>query len=50
MKAKLSSDDQLLLYKMIEVPNMTLAVRAVSMKITSIMNKLSQVNVCIIYK
>ena len=41
MKAKLSSDDQLLLYKMIEVPNMALAVRAVSMKITSIMNKLS---------
>ena len=41
MKAKLSSDDQLLLYKMIEVPNMTLAVRAVSMKITIIMNKLS---------
>ena len=29
MKAKFNSDDELLLYKMIEVPNMTIVVRAV---------------------
>ena len=50
MKIKFNSDDKLPLNKMIEILSMIIVVRAVFMKITNIIDKSSQINICINYR
>ena len=51
MKNKFNSDDELPLNKMIEIPTKTMIVRAIFfLKITNIIHKYFQMNVCIKYK
>ena len=50
MKIKFNLDDQLPLNKAIEIPTITIVARAMFLKITNIIHKLSQMNVCIKYK
>ena len=47
MKIKCNSDNRLPLNKTIEISGMIIVLRAVFMKITNIIHKLSEMNVCI---
>ena len=49
MKIKPNSDDDLPLSKKIEIPTMTIVVRAVFMKITNFIHKFSYMNIYINY-
>ena len=49
MKIKCVSDDKLPLNRTIEIRSMIISVRAVFMKITNIIHKFSQMNVCVNY-
>ena len=50
IKLKLDSDNELSLNKMIKFPIIEIVVRAIFLKITNIICKLFQMNVCIKYK
>ena len=49
MKIEFDSNDDLPLNTTIEIQNVTIAVRAIFMKVTNIIHKFSQMNVCINY-
>ena len=49
MKIKFNSDNELSLNKKIEIPTMTIVVRAIFLKITNIIHKFSWMNICINY-